>query len=84
MRPFFLVSQDRVITALSRGAETIFGYGAEEVSGKSLDLVLSRVSTDAQHQDNQPFLLEALGPNDMENDGRAVGRRKDGRADNGR
>ena len=78
------------IQLFNQGAETIFGYKASEVLGKSLDILLP-ISVRSQHQQNVSSLVESINLPDRQvspsetkarqmlgSSGNIFGRRKDG------
>ncbi len=73
-----LADHQQRILLFNRGAETIFGYRAEEVQGQPLDILIpmSQVAAHRRHVENF-----AHGPSTarrMEERGQIAGRRKDG------
>ncbi len=44
------IDSNQCITLFNQGAENIFGYSAQEIIGKSLDILLPRRFTDIHHQ----------------------------------
>ena len=73
------VDREQRICRFNQGAEKIFGYKAEEVVGKSLDLLLPRRAIDAHHQNIQDFGSNSVVSAKMMGERRGVyGRRRDG------
>ena len=72
------VNEDQRITLFNRGAERVFGYRAEEITGQLLDILLPSRFVKAHRQHIQDFSLGADEARSM-NDRREIqGRRKNG------
>jgi PAS domain S-box-containing protein len=65
---------DGIIVTWNQGAEKVFGYTAEEVIGKSITLLIP-----ADHENEEPAILERLRRGDRVDHYQTVRRRKDGR-----
>jgi PAS domain S-box-containing protein len=64
---------DGIIVTWNRGAELIFGYRAEEVIGKSITILIP-----ADHENEEPAILERLRRGERIDHYQTVRRRKDG------
>ncbi|MEO1800864.1 MAG: response regulator [Cyanobacteria bacterium J06629_2] len=73
------VDSSQSICRFNQGAEKIFGYKAEEVLGKSLDLLLPKRAVETHHQHIKDFGNKSVAPSRMMGERRSVyGRRQDG------
>ena len=72
------VSEDQRILSFNRGAERVFGYSAEEVVGKPLDILIPQRFVNAHGQHMRGFVQEPHQARAMGNNRRIAGLRKDG------
>ena len=66
-------SLDGIITSWNAGAERLFGYSAEEVLGKAINILIPE-----ERQDEEPAILERLRRGERIDHFETVRRRKDG------
>ena len=69
---------ERRIELFNHGAETIFGYKAEEVIGQPIDMLLPRRFHSAHGGQVENFMGEAVASRSMSQRGEVVGLRKNG------
>jgi len=63
---FILVNADGVILGLNRPAETLFGYGRNDIAGETLDVLLDNDSRQASLEDFAQLKAgEKMGPRDV-------------------
>ena len=63
---FILVNRDGVILGLNRPAETLFGYGRNDIAGETLNLLLDNDSRQASQEDFARLKAgEKMGPRDV-------------------
>lgn len=72
------VDEDQRITMFNRAAEALFGYSAEEVNGKLVDLLIPQQAVASHRTHMQRFGREPPVPRRMGTRGSTVGRRKNG------
>lgn len=73
------VDETQSICRFNQGAEKIFGYRADEVLGKSLNLLLPVRAVESHHQHIKDFGSNSVAPSRMMGERRSVyGRRRDG------
>jgi PAS domain S-box-containing protein len=72
------VDEHQRITLYNKGAESIFGYTAEEVMGKPLDLLIPQRFQYSHREQVEGFGREMAGPRRMAGPREVFGRKKDG------
>jgi PAS domain S-box-containing protein len=72
------ISEDQRITFFNQGAESTFGYKADEVLGRHLDLLIPEYIRDRHHEHIREFGESAVTARRMGERGEITGRRKDG------
>ena len=72
------IDQTQRIRLFNRGAEAIFGYRAEEVLGRPLEMLLPASSREAHRGHVRGFAASAVPGRYMGDRGEIRGRRKDG------
>lgn len=72
------IDEDRRIVIFNQGAEAIFGYSAEEVSGQFLDLLLPSRFTAAHRRHMAEFARAPVAARQMNQRSAVFGRRKNG------
>ncbi|MBI3919314.1 MAG: PAS domain S-box protein [Betaproteobacteria bacterium] len=72
------VDEDQRIVIFNKGAEQIFGYRAEEVIGKPLELLLPARYAEAHRRNIEAFSRAPETVREMNKHGEIYGRRKDG------